>query len=485
MGHVTAGDWAKGIGLSVTASVIGGFSKLAIRKSWLMMKNSDFSQLPWHEREQQRVEQEQIDLNPESCYSLVETNSMRSTSNRSRFPSSSESENEDEYISNNAIHNTIPDIGLEFHTESSQASPVTLLHASNSKSVSHVKFGDSSRESSRQRLLVVSKSRMLRYCGMFGMTVLNPICCVWAMEFASPSILAPFSGLTLVWIIFFSGCMIQEPPSRSQIVASGWIIVGEVVVAIWGDHTNETGNVQSMDDIFQTYKSPGVVLYFLCLSLWITWISLVLVQSEKKTDLLYAAEGCKADKFAWFGVSNQAVQRLAWGVAGGSITGLQNFLKDALTIAKLSEETSHKTGLDLLFSLPPIFWIFGACQVFCSFSGLLLLTACMKRYDATYSSAMFVGSFVLSASAMAAARYHTFSHLESIWNYVLYPVGLLILLRGIHILATIGSLEDLHHKKDVVYTDENDEGNVSIPQEESCTSGTCPLTRNRSNGIRA
>jgi hypothetical protein len=33
---VTAGDWLKGIGLSIAASVVGGASKLAIRKSWLL-----------------------------------------------------------------------------------------------------------------------------------------------------------------------------------------------------------------------------------------------------------------------------------------------------------------------------------------------------------------------------------------------------------------------------------------------------------------
>jgi len=33
---VTASDWVKGIALSVAASIIGGASKLAIRKSWLL-----------------------------------------------------------------------------------------------------------------------------------------------------------------------------------------------------------------------------------------------------------------------------------------------------------------------------------------------------------------------------------------------------------------------------------------------------------------
>jgi hypothetical protein len=59
----------------------------------------------------------------------------------------------------------------------------------------------------------------------------------------------------------------------------------------------------------------------------------------------------------------------------------------------------------------------------------------MKRYDATYSAASFVGSFVVSASIMSAAHYNTFAYLESMWNYILYPVGLGVLMFGVFILV--------------------------------------------------
>jgi hypothetical protein len=84
-------------------------------------------------------------------------------------------------------------------------------------------------------------SYALRYAGMFGMSVLNPICCVLAMNYASPSILAPFSGLTLVWVIAFSGVLVDEKPSNSETVAAVLILVGEVIVAAFGDHTNDDG----------------------------------------------------------------------------------------------------------------------------------------------------------------------------------------------------------------------------------------------------
>jgi drug/metabolite transporter (DMT)-like permease len=82
---------------------------------------------------------------------------------------------------------------------------------------------------------------------MIGMTFLNPLCCVVAMNYASPSILAPFSGLTLVWIVLFAEMMIGERPRRTQVGAAGLIVLGEVVISVFGDHSNDENS--TLDDV--------------------------------------------------------------------------------------------------------------------------------------------------------------------------------------------------------------------------------------------
>lgn len=119
------------------------------------------------------------------------------------------------------------------------------------------------------------------------------------------------------------------------------------------------------------------------------------------------------------------LKRFAWGAAGGSLTGLQNFLKDSLTILK--------AGHGRVFPWYLFFMVLLAIAT--AFSGLLLLTACMKRYNATFSAAMFVGSFVISASVMSACHYHTFENLEKRYDFILYPLGLVILMVGIYVLV--------------------------------------------------
>ena len=174
---ISAMDWAKGIFYSILASLIGGGSKLAIRKSWLMQAR---------------------------------------TNRRHSFRSDDSATSADQ--------NLLVDEGPDGETNENIASrndEARLLdeneHLQNPSFVPYA----------------------IRYSGMFGMSVLNPLCCVLAMNYASPSILAPFSGLTLVWIILFSPMVNDEKPSSRQILSCCLIICGEVIVAIFGDHTND------------------------------------------------------------------------------------------------------------------------------------------------------------------------------------------------------------------------------------------------------
>ena len=121
------------------------------------------------------------------------------------------------------------------------------------------------------------------------------------------------------------------------------------------------------------------------------------------------------------------LRRFAWGVASGSVTGFQNFLKDSLSVVKACKENDQ--------SLPWYFYILMTGAALSAFIGLLILTRCMKRYDATFSSAMFVGSFIITASIMANIHYHTFANLTGVVNYIFYPVGLGVIMAGLYLLV--------------------------------------------------
>eukprot|EP00980_Cylindrotheca_fusiformis_P024965 scaffold12809_cov84-Cylindrotheca_fusiformis.AAC.1 len=362
--RISAMDWGKGIGLSLLASIIAGCSKLAIRKSWLIQA----------ERKEQAGAQEQQQRSSED----VETEIDDYTQDNESFFRSELSD--DESSSGNENLTLIrPDSTQTKHDQSCCSSLIRNPYA-------------------------------LRYSGMFGMTILNPVCSVFAMNYASPSILAPLGGLTLVWVILFSGMTVGETPTSSEMLAALLIMVGEVIVAVFGDHTNANG--MTVDDVRKSYTSPATITYFACLTAYMLL-------------LWYWMAGSK----------NTTLQRFAWGSSGGAITGPQNFLKDSLIVLKAVTSTPGEY-------IPWFFPVLILLAIGTAFAGLILLTACMKRYDATYSAAAFVGSFVVSASINAAMHYHTFSSLPSTWNDVLYPLGLVVLIFGVFLLETVGSPHD-------------------------------------------
>ena len=196
---ISAADWGKGITLSIVASLIGGASKLAIRKSWLMEECDDRIQRDYQSSSQDFSSQLILPLESATDLPSLEPHRGRSPDDRIR---------------------------------------------------------------ARRRCVAL----FLRYSGMVGMSILNPTCGVLAMQYASPSILAPFSGLTLVWVFMFSGIVVGENPSTAQKTASMLIIVGEVIVAVFGDHRNdvdiEASAVVSTHALHRVFNGKSVLTLF-------------------------------------------------------------------------------------------------------------------------------------------------------------------------------------------------------------------------------
>ena len=139
---------------------------------------------------------------------------------------------------------------------------------------------------------------------------------------------------------------------------------------------------------------------------------------------------------------NPVAQRFAWGVIGGSITGMQLFIKDTFVILRLLDDWRP-------WKLPLIFYILVVLGVAVPLAGLAMLTRCMKRYDVTYSNAMNAGALVVSTSLMGAVHHKTFSNLASRRRAVMYIIGLATVLVGLVVLV--------RHTKEIMTTSRESE----------------------------
>lgn len=292
---ITASDWMKGISLSILASVIGGASKLAIRKSWLMQ----------HDEERRlgardtRSAETRPNATGDAREGLHDDSYMAVRGNGATMPPRDQTR-QDAPSGRDVSRESFSE---EADTNSGGDDGERIIASSSSTTVDLVSEMRAPPTTRRDTVRIIAW--ILRGSGMIGMTFLNPACSVMAMNYASPSILAPFSGLTLVWIVLFSQPLIHERPTTRQVVAASLIILGEVLVAVFGDHTNDED--MTIDDVTKSYHYPPFIMYTVGTVLWMLL-------------LLY-----------WMTYSpNPTLKRFAWGVAGGSITGFQNFLKGEL-----------------------------------------------------------------------------------------------------------------------------------------------------------
>ena len=95
---------------------------------------------------------------------------------------------------------------------------------------------------------VMAAALALRWSGLLSLSVLGPVLDVLALSRATPSLLAPFSGLSLAWIVLCSEPLIGERPSPPEVLASGLVGLGVVLTSACGDRTNP-GNHETLEDL--------------------------------------------------------------------------------------------------------------------------------------------------------------------------------------------------------------------------------------------
>ena len=206
-GYISADAWVKGIAYYIASSIIGSASKLVIRKSWLIVN----------------------EIKPEGDgYASQEIEDDDSDEVASLSSPYELDEGEDKELESAPLHrrNSIGSFG-----EQSKEGEQFLGQGSN-----HITVVNNETKRIWKKELV---ARCYWYLGVLGMTIVDPILIVISMYYTTPSTLAPLSGLSLVWIILFSESLTSEKPQKKQIIAAGLIILGQIIVSIFGDHTND------------------------------------------------------------------------------------------------------------------------------------------------------------------------------------------------------------------------------------------------------
>jgi hypothetical protein len=171
---VSGEDWVKGISLSVLASIIGGASKLAIRKSWLLQSDH-------HRRRRDAAAHRGNDVvTPRGSHSRESHLSsllLLSPEERRELLSSSNGADSDDAA------DEVRNGGVPPRQQPPSLRDYSLLDSVSSADEVAVLFDyDPTRRRSHTACSRPWYPILLRTGGMIGMTFLNPLCCVLAMN---------------------------------------------------------------------------------------------------------------------------------------------------------------------------------------------------------------------------------------------------------------------------------------------------------------
>jgi len=207
--------------------------------------------------------------------------------------------------------------------------------------------------------------------------IINPSIDVVSYFFASPTLLAPLAGLTLIWNIILAPVILSERLSFYTIGGSMSALIGCILVGAYGPrHDREFEN---MDEIMTLFSDPSFMLYMSCCSTLILFL-LSIIYWELFSDF-------------WI--------KLAYGITTGSLGGFFIFLKCAIELVQMNV-------FDRFFTW---FIIFIASAL--PLCGLVLLNNSLKTYDSLFVLPIFHASLVLTGSTSSIVLFQDLQELSA------------------------------------------------------------------------
>lgn len=348
-------DWIKGVALAITAAVVSGVSKLLIRKSWLLEVGDD----------------------------------PRSTT----LKGDGGENNGGDDVANDLAAATLSTDEISHERLPSDGGPSSPVSYGKIDTSAAAALSSSLGRRRRRRLPL-----LLRACGVFGVSVLQPVFGLSAISFAPPSLLVPFAGLSLVTVVILDGPVSGEWPSAGRVGASAAVVAGGLIVALYGDRHGR----EDVDEILRDWRrGAGTIAVEIVSALWLWFLAVVAIRSKD---------------FRW--------RRAAWGISCGTVLGWNAIVtKDTVTVLQSVKSLGF-------WNWPPVLFQLGAVSILLFLVGILLLVFSMRWFDATSLASLIVGSVIFSTSVVSAVHYNTFAHLTRT-DAVCYLVGLALVLTGL------------------------------------------------------
>lgn len=243
------------------------------------------------------------------------------------------------------------------------------------------------------------RSHIVLVMSLFAL-ILNPVLDVTSYAYLSQTMKAPLAGAVILFNVVFAPFIVDEMPSRIDLLASALICVGTITFAVVGPKAVPD---YTFDELLSFFSRTAFLIFCAVISALLVGLALCI----------------------WLPSISEPMKKAAYGIASGVVGGLFFFTKCFATFFKIgsAEPWEHWQAYGIAL---------GALGS--ALGGLLILNAGLERYSAYFIPPIFQGVMMITSAAGGATFFNELKDMTTV-EMAVYIVGLAIILAGIAILC--------------------------------------------------
>lgn len=228
-------------------------------------------------------------------------------------------------------------------------------------------------------------AKHLLAAGLFLNVAVNPALFIAAYAFASQTLIVPLSGLVIVFNTMLAPTYLEEKLTSMDVAGTTVACVGVILVAVAGDKSDQDFELKDMFDLY----SRKTFIYYAVIDGGVMVLAVLTLHLSS------------------FFSKDSIVTKLSYGSLGGMIGG-QHFLMKGATV--VFDEGSF---LDYRCYLVVI----GAAGT--ALTGLVMLNAGLKRYDAVFIVPSYESFLILTGSVSGMIFWEEYKNMKG-WQWYVF-----------------------------------------------------------------
>lgn len=238
--------------------------------------------------------------------------------------------------------------------------------------------------------------------------IINPAMDVLSLAFASPTLLTPLAGTTLVWNVILAHIILKEHLTVYAVGGSAIALFGCILVGIFGPKDDPT--FESYDDVMALWERNTFHVYAFCQVVLLSLFA-ILIQ-----------------------VGSHFVRGVCYALVAGTFSGMFFSLKCSVELIRIGA-THHLITYIIILSAAATPLI-----------GIIVLYYGLKEYDALVLLPVYHAALVLTGTTSSAVFFKDLQTLNMVRAFI-FSAAIVVILIGAVVVSIHGLVLEQHEEK--------------------------------------